>query len=88
MLSLALAAGLALFLILAIVSVGSLWHAPLAGDFHRVFPHELMVALFTPVFGFAVFALAIGVRPPLARPGSRCDVGGRPWPRRRTTSCA
>jgi len=61
-LSLALAAALALFLVLAVLSQGTLWHAPLAGDFYRVFPHNLMVALFLPVFGFAVLALGIGVR--------------------------
>jgi citrate/tricarballylate utilization protein len=61
-LSLALAAGLALFLVLAVLAKGSLWHAPLAGDFYQVFPHDLMVALFAPVFGFAVLALGIGVR--------------------------
>ena len=61
-LSLALAAGLALFLVLAVALKGSLWHAPLAGDFYQVFPHGLMVGLFAPVFGFAVLALAMGVR--------------------------
>ena len=35
--SLALAAGLALFLVLAVALNGSLWHEPLAGDFYRVF---------------------------------------------------
>ena len=63
---LALAAGLALFLILAAVLAGSragaLWHAPLAGNFYAVFPHNLMAALFGAVFGFAILALAIGVR--------------------------
>jgi citrate/tricarballylate utilization protein len=61
-LCLALAAGLALFLVLAVLMKGSLWHEPLAGDFYQVFPHNLMVALFLPVFAFAVLALAIGVR--------------------------
>lgn len=61
-LSLALAAALALFLVLAVLAKGSLWHAPLAGDFYQVFPHNLMVALFAPVFGFALLGLGIGVR--------------------------
>jgi len=61
-LSLALAAALALFLVLARWLKGALWHEPLAGDFYQVFPHKLMVAMFTPVFGFAVLALAMGVR--------------------------
>jgi citrate/tricarballylate utilization protein len=61
-LALALAAGLALFLVLAVALNGALWHAPLAGDFYRVFPHGLMVAMFAPVFAFALLALALGVR--------------------------
>ncbi|HWS74805.1 MAG TPA: tricarballylate utilization 4Fe-4S protein TcuB [Quisquiliibacterium sp.] len=61
-LSLALAAGLALFLVLAVVLKGSLWHEPLAGDFYQVLPHGLMVGMFAPVFGFAVVALAMGAR--------------------------
>ena len=60
-LALALATGLALFLILALVRNGSLWHAPLAGNFYAVFPHRLMVQLFGAVFGFAIVALGIGV---------------------------
>jgi citrate/tricarballylate utilization protein len=58
--SLALAAGLALFFILAVAMNKSLWHAPLAGNFYAVFPHNLMVMVFGSVFGFAVLALAIG----------------------------
>lgn len=61
-LALALAAGLALFLLLAIALNGSLSHAPLAGNFYRVFPHNLMVSMFGPVFLFALFALSLGVR--------------------------
>lgn len=61
-LALALAFGLTLFLVLAVLSKGALWHAPIeGGDFYRVFPHNLMVGLFAPVFGFAVLALGIGV---------------------------
>ncbi len=60
-LSLALAAGLALFLMLAAASQGSLWGHPGAGSFYAVFPHNLMVAMFAPVFLFAVLALGIGV---------------------------
>ncbi len=61
-LSLATAAGLALFLVLAVALKGSLWHAPLAGNFYAVFPHGLMVALFGGVFAFAVLAMGMGVR--------------------------
>ena len=59
-LSLATAAGLAMFLVLALARNGTLLHAPLAGNFYAVFPHNLMVQLFGAVFGFAVIALAIG----------------------------
>lgn len=58
----ALAAGLALFLTLALVLRGALVHPPLAGNFYAVFPHNLLVILFGATFGFAVLALAIGVR--------------------------
>ncbi len=57
-----LGAGLALFLVLAVALNGALWHAPLAGDFYAVFPHNLMVALFAPIFVFACVALGLGVR--------------------------
>ena len=61
-LALALAAGVALFLVLAIALNGNLWHEPLAGNFYRVFPHNLMVSMFAPIFLFALLALALGVR--------------------------
>ena len=61
-LALALAAGLALFLVLAIALTGNLWHQPLAGNFYRVFPHNLMVSMFAPIFLFALAALTLGVR--------------------------
>ncbi|MFY8082627.1 MAG: tricarballylate utilization 4Fe-4S protein TcuB [Rubrivivax sp.] len=64
-LALALAASLTLVLMLGVAAQGSwrqlIWHAPMAGDFYRIFPHSLMVALFAPVFGFAVVALGVGV---------------------------
>jgi citrate/tricarballylate utilization protein len=61
-LSLALAAGLALFLILAVAVNGPLWGNGLDGNFYRLFPHNLLVGLFAPVFLFATLALAMGVR--------------------------
>lgn len=61
-LSLALVAGLALFLALAVAIKGSLGTVPLGGNFYALFPHHLMVGLFAPIFLFAVLALAIGVR--------------------------
>ena len=64
-LSLSLAAGLALFLVLAVVlqgqGLGALWSAP-GSDFYGLFPHNLLVGLFAPVFGFATLALGLGVR--------------------------
>ncbi|MEM5430358.1 tricarballylate utilization 4Fe-4S protein TcuB [Cupriavidus oxalaticus] len=61
-LSMALALGLALFLMLAVALNGSLWGgASASGSFYALFPHNLLVALFAPVFGFVVFALAKGV---------------------------
>jgi citrate/tricarballylate utilization protein len=61
-LSLALAAGLALFLILAVALNGTLWGGPLSGNFYELFPHNLLVGLFAPVFLFAALALGLGVR--------------------------
>jgi len=60
-LSLATAAGLAWFLVLAVLQQGALIHAPLAGNFYAVFPHNLMVLMFGMVFGFSMLALTIGV---------------------------
>ncbi len=61
-LSLALAAGLALFLMLAVALNGTLWNGQLGGNFYNLFPHNLLVGLFAPVFLFAVLALTMGVR--------------------------
>ncbi len=64
-LALALVAGLTLFLLLAVVLHGqglaAPWHAPVGG-FYGIFPHNLLVGLFAPVFLFAVLALGLGVR--------------------------
>ena len=60
--SLALAAGLAFFLLLALALNGTLWGGDLGGNFYNLFPHNLLVGLFAPVFAFAVLALALGVR--------------------------
>ena len=59
-LSLALAAGLALFLVLAVLRNGSLVSPP-GANFYAIFPHGLMVSMFLPVFAFVVLALGIGV---------------------------
>ena len=57
-LSLALAAGLALFLWLAQKGAA----AGPVDNFYSIFPHNLLVSLFAPVFLFAVLALSLGVR--------------------------
>jgi len=62
-LAVALAAALAFFLMLAVVtkgSIASLWTLPAAGSFYAIFPHGLMVGLFAPVFAFALLALGVG----------------------------
>ena len=60
--ALALAGGLTLFLLLAIMMKGALWALPAGGRFYEVFPHNLMVSMFAPIFLFALLALALGVR--------------------------
>jgi citrate/tricarballylate utilization protein len=55
-LSVALAAGLALFIWLAADATAG------AKDFYAIFPHNFLVSLFVPVFLFAVLALTLGVR--------------------------
>lgn len=61
-LALALAGGLALFLALAVAMGGGLWSSAVAGNFYKVFPHNLMVGLFAPIFLFALLALGMGLR--------------------------
>lgn len=65
-LSLALVAALSLFLVLAAVlqggGLGALWGADLGANFYRLFPHNLLVGMFAPVFLFVVLALFMGVR--------------------------
>jgi citrate/tricarballylate utilization protein len=61
-LSVALAAGLALFLLLALALNGTLLGGAPGANFYSVFPHNLLVGLFAPVFLFAALALTLGVR--------------------------
>ena len=42
--------------------LAALWGADLGGNFYRLFPHNLLVGLFAPVFLFVVLALSMGVR--------------------------
>jgi len=60
--ALALAAGLALFLILTLLLRGSLVTSPLGGNFYAIFPHNMLVSMFAPIFLFAALALSLGVR--------------------------
>lgn len=60
--ALALAGGLALFLVLAVALSGSLLHEPLAGNFYAIFPHNFLAGVFGAVFLFVVFALGMGLR--------------------------
>ena len=65
-LSLALVAALTLFLVLGVLLQGgafsALWGRNLDGNFYNLFPHNLLVGLFAPVFLFVVLALGMGVR--------------------------
>ena len=56
-----LAMALAFFLVLTVAIAGGLFHAPLAGNFYAIFPHNTLALMFGTVFGFAVLALGIGV---------------------------
>ncbi|MFN3437418.1 MAG: tricarballylate utilization 4Fe-4S protein TcuB [Acidovorax sp.] len=58
--ALALAGGLALFLVLAMWMSGSLLHEPLAGNFYAIFPHNFLAAVFGAVSLFIVLALGMG----------------------------
>jgi citrate/tricarballylate utilization protein len=60
-LSLALAFGLALFLVLGVAMKGPLFGAPLAGNFYAIFPHNLLAWLFGVVFVLAIVSLGVGV---------------------------
>lgn len=59
---LALAGALAVFLLLVLQMNGGILHAPLAGNFYALFPHNTLALMFGSVFGFAVLALTLGVR--------------------------
>ena len=60
-LAVALALALAAFLALGAGLKGTLWGAMAGGDFYAIFPHNLLVSLFAPVFLFVVLALGLGV---------------------------
>jgi citrate/tricarballylate utilization protein len=81
MVAVALSAGLALFLLLAMALKGGWLHAPLAGNFYAIFPHNLLVAMFGPVFLFVVLALGMGVRRFLQRARPKRQQARRRKPR-------
>ncbi|MEM5296123.1 tricarballylate utilization 4Fe-4S protein TcuB [Burkholderia sp. JPY481] len=60
-LSVALAAGLALFLLLGTAMHGGLSGNVAPANFYAIFPHNLLAAMFGAVFLFAIVALGIGV---------------------------
>jgi citrate/tricarballylate utilization protein len=60
--SLALAFGLALFLVLAMAMAGPVLHQPLAGNFYAIFPHNFLALVFGVVFAFALVAMGMGAR--------------------------
>jgi citrate/tricarballylate utilization protein len=60
--ALALALGLAIFLVLAATSGGPALHEASGGQFYAVFPHNFLASVFGLVFAFAIVALGVGVR--------------------------
>ena len=60
-LSVSLTSALALFLMIAAATNDALWGA-VDGSFYSIFPHDLMVSLFAPVFLFSILALGVGAR--------------------------
>ncbi|VVE34942.1 tricarballylate utilization protein B [Pandoraea morbifera] len=61
-LSIALAAGISLFLLLGLGLRGGLAPSGAPADFYAIFPHNLLAVMFGAVFLFAALALGIGVR--------------------------
>jgi citrate/tricarballylate utilization protein len=59
--ALALAGGLALFLVLGVALQGAAFGTPLSGNFYAIFPHSLLALLFGAVFVLAAWSLGIGV---------------------------
>ena len=60
--ALALAGGLAVFLVLAAALAGPALRQPLAGNFYAIFPHNFLALAFGLVFAFAIVALGVGAR--------------------------
>ncbi len=60
--ALALAGGLAVFLLMTLALNGTLAGGSPQANFYGIFPHNLLVSMFAPVFLFVVLALGLGVR--------------------------
>jgi citrate/tricarballylate utilization protein len=75
--ALALAFGLAVFLMLAVWQKGSLFADSLNANFYVIFPHNLLVVMFGSVFGFALLAMGMGARRFWVEVGSGAVNGGR-----------
>ena len=60
-LALALAGGLALFLLLVLARNGTVLQAGLGGNFYAIFPHNALALMFGAVFAFALIALGVSV---------------------------
>jgi citrate/tricarballylate utilization protein len=74
--ALALAGGLALFLVLLVLRQGALVSAPLGGNFYAIFPHNTLGLMFGIVFLLAMLALGIGVRQFWRNEAPRAMSGG------------
>jgi citrate/tricarballylate utilization protein len=72
--------------VLAVLRNGSLSHGGGRRNFYAVFPHNLMVGLFAPVFLFACLALGLGVAR-FWRDEAPGPASGEATPRRCTTRC-
>lgn len=61
-LCMAIALALTLFMLAVLGLNGTLAQSAPGGDFYSIFPHQVLVALFAPIFVFGLFALGMGVR--------------------------
>lgn len=60
-LALASSVSLVVFLILVLLSNGTLFPGKLGGDFYAIFPHNTLALMFGGVFGLAALALGVGL---------------------------
>jgi citrate/tricarballylate utilization protein len=76
--SLTLAAGMIVVVLVLTIATGRMDRPELAADFYAVLPHQVMVALFGAVFGFALVALGVGL--------AKFDRDSSPRPRPETAA--